>query len=303
MTDERFSVRVPASTANLGPGFDSIGLAIDLYLTVQVSPADEWRAEYLDDHHQHLSDEPDNLIIDTARTVAAEAGRSLPPAHLQVISEIPLGKGLGSSAAAIAAGIEIADRLLGLNWPMTRKVEIGSRLEGHPDNISASLMGGLTVSYYDEDELATVHVAEPALGILLLVPAAAFLTVESRGLLPSVLPYEKAITGSAAANVVSAALISGDWKTAGRMMEKDLFHEPYRKDRLPDFDEIRQACRTLGAYGSAISGAGPSIFIAVPQGSETEIAAELRVLFPRYDCLVTKPAFHGIESRVSIGKK
>lgn len=300
MSDQRFSVRVPASTANLGPGFDSIGLALGLYLTIQVSPADEWQVDYLDEHHRHLSAEPNNLIIETARVVADEAGHSLPPAYLQVTSDIPLGKGLGSSAAAIAAGIEIADRLLGLDWSMKKKVEMGSRLEGHPDNISASLMGGLTISYFDGTELEIVHITEMEIDVLLLVPSAALLTAESRELLPAALSHGTAVAGSAAANVVSAALSKGDWQTAGRMMEKDLFHESYRKERLASFDEIRQTCQVLGAYGSAISGAGPSIFVAVPAGREMDIAAELRVLYPHYDCIVTKPAIRGTETRVSI---
>ncbi|WP_088007283.1 homoserine kinase [Indiicoccus explosivorum] len=299
MSGHQFSVRVPASTANLGPGFDSIGLALDLYLSVHVTPAAEWRIDYLDADHRHLPAGPDNLIVKAARAAAAEAEQALPAAHLQVKSEIPLGKGLGSSASAIAAGIEIADQLLGLDWPMSRKVEIGSRLEGHPDNISASLMGGLTISYYDGAELETVRVAEPAIGVLLLVPAASLLTAESRGLLPDEVAHHTAVSGSAAANAMSAALVSGDWQTAGRLMERDVFHEPYRTGRLPHFDEIRRTARILGAYGSAISGAGPSIFVAVPQGKEMMIAAELRVLYPQYDCMVTKPSIWGVKSKAA----
>lgn len=291
-----FTVRVPASTANLGPGFDSIGLALDLHLSIQVSQADEWSVQYNDESYQHLSGSEDNLIIAAAKKVAAKYGRELPPAKLEVETDIPLSRGLGSSASAIAGGIEIADRLLDLKMPMKEKVEIGTEMEGHPDNISASLLGGLTISYADTEEVSVVHVPQVEIGVLILVPATEFLTTESRGLLPEELPHPTAVHSSMAANVLSAALATGDWKTAGRMMEKDKFHEPFRKSRFPDFDAIRQACRDYGAYGSAISGAGPSLFIAAEKGKELGISEMLSERFPHYECLITRPSSTGINS-------
>lgn len=295
MSWKEFSVKVPASSANLGPGFDSIGLALDLYLTVHVSSASEWKVEYVDESYQHLAGGADNLLVSTATAVAEQFGRKLPAAELTVETEIPLGRGLGSSAAAIAAGIEIADRLIGLNLPMKEKLKIGSEMEGHPDNISAALMGGLTISYFDKEEVEVIHVPIVPIGVLILVPPNEFLTTESRGLLPQTLEHAVAVRGSAAGNVLSAALVRGDWKTAGRMMEKDQFHEPFRKKRFPDFEEIQAACREIGAFGSAISGAGPSLFIAVNEGDEKDAAAQLAAKFPHYECLTAKPSPAGIK--------
>lgn len=291
-----FTVHVPASSANLGPGFDSIGLALDLHMAVHVSEAAEWKVEYKNKEYQQLTGGTDNLLVSTAQAVAERYQRILPAAKLSVETDIPLGRGLGSSASAIAAGIEIADRLLGLDLPMQDKLLIGSEMEGHPDNISASLLGGLTISYFDGREVDTIHVSEVPIGVLLLVPPNEFLTSESRELLPQALDHKVAINGSAAGNVLSAALMRGDWETVGRLMEKDEFHEPFRKGRFPDFKEIRAFCRKAGAYGSAISGAGPSLFVAVPAGAEKEISAELAVQFPHYECLVTKPSSTGIKS-------
>lgn len=291
-----FTVTVPASTANLGPGFDSIGLALDLHLVIHVSENPVWIVEYANENYQHLPSASNNLIAATAENVARKYGKKLQPAKLLIETDIPLGRGLGSSASAIAGGIEIADRLLGLNLEMQEKVRIGSELEGHPDNISASLLGGVTISYADAEELAVVHVPKPDIGIIILVPQEVFLTSESRGLLPEKLEYRKAISSSAAANVVSAAIASGDWKTAGRMLEKDEFHEPYRKARFLQFDEIRSICRKAGAYGSAVSGAGPSLFIVTEKGKEQEISMLLSGQFPHYECLVTKPSEMGIKS-------
>lgn len=294
---KEFSVRVPASTANLGPGFDSIGLALDLHLTVHVSTAPEWKVEYADQAYKQLDGGRDNLIVSTALAVAQQAGRQdLPAAALHVETDIPLGRGLGSSASAIAAGIEIADRLLGLNLSMDEKLRVGTDMEGHPDNISASLLGGLTVSYFDDSMLEVVHVPEVPISVIILVPPNELLTVESRGLLPDSFSRESAVRGSAASNVLSAALIKGDWQTAGRMMGKDQFHEPFRKSRFPGFEEIQQSCQQAGAFGSAISGAGPSMFIAVPPEAEQELAKLLANRFPHYECLVTRPAASGIKS-------
>lgn len=295
MSWKEFSVTVPASTANLGPGFDSIGLALDLYMFVHASPAENWLVEYKDPGYQQLATGSGNLIVATAQAVADKYGQPLPSAKLVVDTEIPLGRGLGSSASAIAAGIEIADRLSGLQLTMKEKLRIGTEMEGHPDNISASLLGGLTISYFDEEDLEIVHVPEVQIGVVILVPPTEFLTAESRNLLPEVLAFKTAIRGSAAGNAMAAALARGDWRTAGRMMQKDIFHEPYRKDRFPDFEEIQKTCRELGVFGSAISGAGPSLFIAVQKDQETAVAGQLAEKFPLYESLATKPSSVGIK--------
>lgn len=296
MSMKGFSVSVPASTANLGPGFDSIGLALDLYMAVHVTKASAWSVDYLTESYQFLSGASDNLLVTTIQYTADRYGKELPPAKLEVATDIPLGRGLGSSASAIAAGIEIADRLLALELSMQEKLVIGTELEGHPDNISASLLGGLTISHWDGKELAISHIKDVDIAVIILVPPVEFLTAESRGLLPEKLPYATAIQSSAAANVFSAAVAGGDWKTAGRMMEKDQFHEPFRKGRFPDFDEIRMTCREHGAYGTAISGAGPSLFIAVEPGRELQLAALLKEQYPHYECLITEPARCGTRS-------
>ncbi|HSO58006.1 MAG TPA: homoserine kinase [Paenisporosarcina sp.] len=300
MSWKEFSVSVPASTANLGPGFDSIGLALDLHLSIYVSPASKWTVEYRDEGYQHLTSGVDNLIVSTALAVAEQFNRSLSPAKLSVVTDIPLSRGLGSSAAAIAGGIEIADRLLGLDLPMTEKVKIGSAMEGHPDNVSASFLGGLTISYFDGNELEVIHVPHVEIGVVILVPPTEFLTTESRGLLPQSLEHRVATRGSAAGNVLSAALASGDWETAGRLMEKDTFHEPYRKNKFPDFEAIRQVGKDAGAYGSTISGAGPSLFIATKRGDEEGVATRLKDQFPHYECVVLKPSTVGIQSRETV---
>lgn len=293
MSDPGFSVVVPASTANLGPGFDSVGLALSLYMTVNVSPAEVWKVTYEDLGFEGLTGGADNLIVTTIMNVAERHGLRAPVSHLTVQSDIPLGKGLGSSAAAIAAGIEIANHLLGLALSDNKKVQIGSELEGHADNVTAALLGGVVISYYDGKEIDFVHVPDSKMGAVILVPPEALLTEASRGLLPEQLAHAEATRSSAAASVLSTAIAQDDWATAGRMMEKDVFHEPYRKQLFPEFDTIRAFCKEIGAYGMTISGAGPSLFVVVKDGIEKEVAEKLATRFPYYECIPTCPSVAG----------
>lgn len=288
-----FSVVVPASTANLGPGFDSVGLALGLYMTVNVSNNATWNVSYDSEEYSEIANDEQNLIANTVINVAEKYGKKSPTLLLTVESNIPLGKGFGSSATAIAAGIEIANQVLELRLTKQEKVAAGSQIEGHADNVSAALLGGAVVSYFDGESVDYIHIEKPAVGVVVLVPPEVLPTEDSRNLLPDKLSHKEATRSSASACVLSAALATNDWKTIGRMMEKDGFHEPYRKHLFPSFEEIRNASSELGAYGMTISGAGPSLFIAVPIGKEDEIADELTTRFPFYKSIATQPSETG----------
>ncbi|MDV6379414.1 homoserine kinase [Sporosarcina sp. GW1-11] len=293
MTEAGFSVTVPATTANLGPGFDHLGLALSLTMTIEVTTAPKWEVKYKDKEYAEIPTDETNLIIQTIKKVVAMYEQVVAPQKLVVSSDIPLGKGLGSSATAIAAGIEIAGELANLQLSSQDKLRIGSELEGHADNITAALLGGLTVSYFTEDEMEVLTFPAPPIGVVILVPPVALKTEASRGLLPEQLAHKEAIKGSAAGSVMTAAIAQADWVTAGRMMERDVFHEPYRKVGFPNFDDIRLACHEIGAYGMTISGAGPSLFIAVPPDTEKQVAASLNQLFPHYQAIALQPAETG----------
>ncbi|MCG7346536.1 homoserine kinase [Sporosarcina sp. ACRSL] len=285
-----FSVVVPATTANLGPGYDSVGMALSLYMTVEVSEASEWNVHYDGEEYAGLPTDETNLIVQTIQDVAGRYGKEIKPHALHIASEIPLGKGLGSSATAIAAGIEIANELLNLSLSPKEKVRIGSENEGHSDNVAAALLGGVTVAYFVENELEVIQLPQPLIGAVILVPPNALKTSESRGLLPTELSHSLASAGSAASNVMLTAISVGDWELAGKMLERDIFHEQYRKPLLQDFDQIRTFCREAGAYGMTVSGAGPSLFVAVKEGTQEEIAIKLEKEFPYYKAIPVTPA-------------
>ncbi|WP_339252625.1 homoserine kinase [Sporosarcina sp. FSL W8-0480] len=293
MEEPMFSVVVPATTANLGPGYDSIGLALALYMTVGVHRSAQWCVEYDGEEYADLPTDETNLIIQTINKVATRFSKELEPHALYVKSEIPLGKGFGSSATAIAAGIEIANELLNLSLPPEEKVRIGSEIEGHSDNVAAALLGGVTVTYFIDGKMEIVQLPKPEIGCVLLVPPSTLKTTESRGLLPKDLPHSIASAGNAASNVMVAAMMVDDWKLVGRMMEKDVFHEPYRKSLLHNFDRIRKYCHGLGALGMTISGAGPSLFIVVEKGTEENVARRLEKEFPFYMGIAVTPAHTG----------
>src|ERR1051325_6268281 len=139
-----WTVRVPASSANLGPGFDALGLALDIPLVCHFRTSDVLRISSSGRDKDQISTKDDNLIWKTAKRMARDYHRDeLPPIELEVINQIPLGKGLGSSAAALTAGVVIADKLLGLNWKPLRILDEAAAIEGHPDNVAAAVLGSV----------------------------------------------------------------------------------------------------------------------------------------------------------------
>src|SRR5215472_2034884 len=144
-----FSLRVPASSANLGPGFDALGLALGIYVDCRFRPASALRITSSGRDCESISTGEDNLIWQTALAVARDTGSSLEPIELEIRNDIPLGKGLGSSAAALTAGVVIAEKLLGLGWKRPRILDEAARLEGHPDNVAACVLGSIVASAID----------------------------------------------------------------------------------------------------------------------------------------------------------
>ena len=269
---------VPATTANIGLGFDSIGIAVDLYLTLTVvEPSNEWKIEH--PFGEAVPSNQENLIIETALAVCS----TLQPHHLVCESDIPMTRGLGSSSSAIVAGIELANQLGNLNLTPQQKVEWATKLEGHPDNVAPAILGGLVVATYDEESQEVDYLQKEihsAIQGIALIPDFELSTKASRQVLPSEFVYSKAVQASSRSNVLVAALWQEDWENVSRIVEKDLFHEPYRETLIPFLTPVRKLAKEKEAIGTYLSGAGPTVMVLSSKDKSTTIVEYLQEHLP-----------------------
>ena len=275
------TLRVPASSANLGPGFDALGMALGVYLECQIQPADKLRIAASGRDVESISTASDNLIWATACSVAAQHGKTMPAVALEIRNNIPLGKGLGSSAAALVAGVALADRLAGLGLNAAQVVDIAAGIEGHPDNVAACVYGSIVASA--SDELGAAHVVRISLherfGIGVVVPDFLLPTVKARRVLPDSYSRRDAIFNVQRSALLVAALATGTVDAFPTALE-DRIHQPYRAALVPGLDEIIRL-RVAGLLGCALSGAGPSILVFYEHGSDT-VCEVVREVFKRH---------------------
>lgn len=272
------SFKVPASSANLGLGFDSIGVAVDLFLTVETTFSDAFKVEFKSKALEVLPSDETNLVFETALKIAKDFKRTLPPIHMIMDSDIPLSHGLGSSSSAIVAGIEIANHYLDLNLSDHEKVLIGCQIEGHPDNIGPCITGGAFVGYYLNNELYYYHIDIGELGIIVSVPDYEINTIEAREVLPNAYTRVEAVAQNALANVMILALQNQDYQLMGQLMMKDSFHEPYRQPLIQEFEEIKETALKNGALATVISGAGPTVLTLVEENDVDIVMNNLQAI-------------------------
>lgn len=265
-------IRVPATSANLGCGFDSCGIALSLYLHLDTGiEADEWHIEH---NLEGISHDQSNLIITTALKLKPD----LKPRKLIMKTDIPAARGLGSSSTAIVAGIELANREGELGLTRKQKLAIATEMEGHPDNVGPAIYGDFVVACYDQSEVNSVKHHFPDCDVVVFIPDVELLTSESRDILPKTLPYKEAVTASGISNVMIGAVLNGNLPLAGKMMEQDLWHEKYRGKLIPHLAPIRELGHRLSVYGTVLSGAGPTILTLCPYEQTELFVAEVKAL-------------------------
>lgn len=251
---------VPATSANIGPGFDSVGVAVSKYLIIEVlGKSDQWIIEH--DLGRRIPSNERNLLIKVARRIAP----AIRPHHLKMTTDIPLARGLGSSSSVIVAGIELANQLVNLQLSNTEKLNLATKIEGHPDNVAPAIYGNLTISSYVNGEVSTVVTKFPEVSLIAYIPNYELRTKDSRGVLPKELSYQEAVVASSIANVAIAALMKGDMVVAGQAIESDRFHEHFRQGLIKEFPKIKMMAKENGAYATYLSGAGPTVMILVPK--------------------------------------
>ena len=275
-----FQIKVPGSTANLGPGFDSIGVGLSLYLILHVTPQDKWEFIHHGANVPKDTTIENHLIYQIATKIAAQYKQPLTPCLVEMTSQLPLARGLGSSAAAIVAAIELANIVTGLNLSVQDKLNIASQIEGHPDNATASILGGITISSMQDGIVDTIHQTDFEATFVIVIPDFELKTKDARAILPEKFDRSYATVASANANMLAASLIKGDLQRIGHYMEKDLFHEPYRAQLIPHFKEIKEQAKIAGAYGTALSGAGPTMISLVPTHLSQKFITTMKAHIP-----------------------
>lgn len=265
------TVRVPATSANLGPGFDSIGIALELYNTVSIEASEEFGVHLSGEGEDVLSQGQDNLIYQGVLAVYERIQRRVPPLKLSCENWVPLARGLGSSSAALVAGLVAGNEFCGHPLSTQTLFQIATRMEGHPDNVTPALFGGLQVAAMNGGKAE--HLAVPLavdLRIVVFVPDFPMLTSEARDILPRHVSRADAVHNISRASLLVAAMATGSIGHL-RMAMEDVLHQPYRRKLFPAMEDIIGAAVEGGAAGAALSGAGSSI-LAFTLGGEERVS-------------------------------
>ena len=267
-------VLVPGTSANLGPGFDSFGLALDVFNRFEAELADAWHVDVEGEGTGSLRTDGRNRVAQAMARAFAEAGRPQLRAQINCVNRIALGNGLGSSAAAIVGGLMLGEALAEVEIGQQRLLEIATEMEGHPDNAAAALVGGFTVCWNDG---VRPHFArfQPARGLAAVVVVATgeLSTTTARRMLPEAVPHADAAFNVAHAGLLAASIATGRPELLGAALE-DRLHEMYRASAVTDLQPVYTILRNAGAAGVALSGAGPTV-IGLVAGDTDEIAHQL----------------------------
>jgi homoserine kinase len=278
-------IRVPATTANLGPGFDCLGLALKLYLNLEIEEIEEGLViEYQGEGAEKFSvkKKEDTLIWKSINLVLKKIYKDIPKKGLKIkaLNEIPVTRGLGSSASAIIGGIVGAVRLFNIDFTNQEIFKLALSLEGHMDNIVPALIGGLTLAYKTgQGEIRWTRIKTPLdLRIVLAIPEFTLNTKEMRKVLPQKVSLTEAIFNLSRSALLVNALQNSDWEALVEAME-DRLHQPYRTPFIPGIEDVFSQIKKTGLAGAALSGSGPSVVSLTKKGREEVISKIMKDAF------------------------
>ena len=268
------TVRVPATSANLGPGYDCLGLALGLHNTVTLALAPTPGVRIEGEGAGSLPRDATHLVLGAAQAAADAVGERLPALDLHQLNCIPLARGMGSSSAAIVGGIVAANELLGFGLSQRQMLDIATAVEGHPDNVAPALLGGLTVccTLASGEVLVERLAVAPGLSCVVAVPDFEVATHEARKALPETIPHADGVFNLCRVGLIVAGLVSGDFSVLSEAM-RDRLHQPYRAHLVPGMDDAIAAALDEGAHGAALSGSGPTVAAFVSERGEDVGAA------------------------------
>lgn len=296
LVGRRVSVKVPATSANLGPGFDTLGMALSFYdeLQVEAVAGSEIHVEVNGEGAGEVPTDGTNLVASTIRFVFDRYKQPMPGLKLVAHNVIPHGRGMGSSGAAVVSGIMAAKGLLEGIVEISSKelLDIATELEGHPDNVAPALFGGLTIAW--EDEFGPHHkklFVHRGVSPLELVPANKMSTALARSLQPESVPHDDAVF-----NVSRSALLIAALTQSPELMmaaTEDKLHQEYRAEAMPETNALIQLMRSHG-HAAVVSGAGPSVLVLASDPAERLEAAKLAAeKYPQWQALLLAVDFKG----------
>ncbi len=274
MHANKVCVRIPASTANLGPGFDTLGMALELYAWIEMGVASETRVELYGDQMKYIPSDKNNLIYKVAQQLFTAAGVDYPELEIAMYSDIPLTRGLGSSASAIVGALYAANALIGGRFTDDELFQMATKMENHPDNVGASIFGGIVVAFWDGQRAEHIRI-EPheRLELLVAIPDFQLATEKARNILPQQVSMKDAVFNVGHSSVLVAALAAGRLDMLKPAM-KDALHQPYRSALIPGMSTLLSEADQHGALGIALSGAGPTIIAFVDRDSPDKAKLE-----------------------------
>lgn len=270
-------VTVPATTANIGPGFDCLGAALTLYNHFTFTPADSLTITITGNEADRLSTGPDNLVYKSYEALYHHINKPAPPVHIDIDLHVPLSRGLGSSSTAIVGGLVGANLLAGSPLTQTELAALATDIEGHPDNVVPALLGGCRLAVHGENnELTLCQIPwHEAIIPIVIIPNFELATADARRVLPESYSRPDAIFNAAHLALLTQALISGNGEWLRRAL-CDRIHQPYRKTLIPNYDDIHAAAIGAGAWGLVISGAGPTLFILASEKTAAAISEKIQ---------------------------
>lgn len=271
---QRITIKVPATTANMGPGFDCLGMALDIWNSIEVEVGGDKGFEITGQGERSLPKGESNLVYRSFKSVFDGMGQPVPDVRISCRNEITLGRGLGSSAAAVAGGLMAANEVSGGSLSTERLLELAVEIEGHPDNAAAAIMGGCQIIVQDENQFITAPIPIPeGLKAVLFIPETPMPTEQARGLLPATIDRSQAVYNIGRVALLVRAFATGDLQHLN-IATQDQLHQPARQEIFFPMKNIFRAAIAAGAMGVFLSGAGSSI-LALTKDREFTIGYEM----------------------------
>lgn len=277
-------VDVPASTTNLGPGFDVLGVALKLYNTIEVEVSgSDLRIEIQGEGADILPEDESNLVYRAIKMLFQRMGENPPPMTIRLTNHIPLARGLGSSGTAAIGGLMAANAISEAGLTRDEILDMAAKIDGHPDNVAASIFGGLVIAFSNEHRIACMKLLPPRpVSVVVVVPDFHLLTSDARKVLPASVDLQTAVFNISRASLLVAALATGDFRLLG-IATDDKLHQPYRKKLIPGMEDVFQAAKSVDEnVAVALSGAGPSIVAFCTDNGE-EVGERMRQAFLKHD--------------------